>query len=220
MTGEIISDNMDNRPPSPLRFVATLVSYLVHPLFVPLYITCFLLYIHPLLFAGYQPGSKLALLGSVFVNLTLLPAVTVFLCRKLGFVDSIFMDTRKERIIPLAAAMIFYFWCWFVQKNFTEIPELFRQFLLGSFITIIMAWMANIYFKISLHALAAGGMLCFTLLVVYTFEGGSGVYVACAALVAGVVCSSRLVVGAHHSSEVYAGFILGALSQVLAIWLS
>ncbi len=222
MTGETLPEQSISEPLQPMmvRTIAKLVSYVAHPLFVPLYVTFFLLYVHPLLFAGYQPGAKLRLMGTVFVNLSLLPAVTVFLCRRLGFVDTIFMNTQKERIIPLAAAMIFYFWCWFVLRNFTEIPELFRQFLLGTFITIIMAWMANIYFKISLHALAMGGLFSFMLLVVYTFEGGSAAYVLVAALVAGLVCTARLLLGVHRPFEVYAGFVLGGLSQVLAVWLN
>ncbi|MBA4166977.1 MAG: phosphatase PAP2 family protein [Chitinophagaceae bacterium] len=219
MTGEITSDNIvDVREPQPIRFLAKAISVFAHPMLVPLYVTCFLLFVHPLLFAGYGHAAKLKLLATVFVNLTMLPAITVFLCWRLKFIDSIFLNTQKERIIPLAAAMIFYFWCWFVLRNFTEIPVLFRQFLLGSFITIIMAWMANIYFKISLHALAMGGLFCFIWLVVFDFEGGSAGYIAMAAVIAGLVCTSRLVLGVHRPFEVYAGFILGALSQVLALW--
>jgi hypothetical protein len=220
MTREIIEENMPDAVsrPSAVRFAAKVFSFLAHPLFVPLYVTYFLLFLHPLLFAGYERFRKLNLVATVFVNLTLLPALTVFLCWRLKFISSIFMKTQKERIIPLAAAMIFYFWCWFVQKNFLEIPALFRQFLLGSFITIIMAWMANIYYKISLHALAVGGLFCFMLLVVFNFEGGSAGYIAAAAGVAGLVCTSRLILHAHRPFEVYSGFILGMLSQVLALW--
>jgi hypothetical protein len=216
MTGEMIFD--DVHQPRLARFAARFVSWLAHPLFVPLYVTCFLLFVHPLLFAGYEHVARLKLLATVFVNLTFLPAITVFLCWRLKFIDSLMMNTQKERIIPLAAAMIFYFWCWFVLKSFSEIPALFRQFLLGSFITIIMAWMANIYFKISLHALAMGGLFCFVLLAVFGFAGGSACYLAVAVVVAGLVCTSRLVLNVHRPFEVYAGFVLGALSQMLAIW--
>ena len=139
-----------------VRRVAGVISFIVHPLFVPVYITLFLLYVHPLLFAGYTDLMKFRLTATIFVNLTMLPAVTVLLCWRLKFVGSVYMETQKERIIPLAAAMIFYFWCWFVLKTNGGIPDMFRQFLLGSFITIIGVWLANIAFKVSLHALAMG----------------------------------------------------------------
>ncbi len=154
------------RQPLVLKGFAQFVSYIFHPLFIPVYVALFLLFVHPLLFAGHDYDAKLRLIATVFVNLTLLPAITVFLCWRLKFVDSVYMNTQKERIIPLAAAMIFYFWCWFVLRNFTVIPGFFRQFLLGSFITIIGAWLANIYFKVSLHAVAAG------VNVLFYFPGG------------------------------------------------
>jgi hypothetical protein len=203
----------------PVRWFAHIVSFVFHPLFVPIYITLFLLYVHPLLFAGYTDAMKIRLTATIFVNLTMLPAVTVFLCWRLKFVDNLYMETQKERIIPLAAAMIFYFWCWFVLKANGGIPDIFRQFLLGSFITIIGAWLANIAFKVSLHALAMGGMFCYLFLLTFNTEGSSAEYFAAAALVAGTVCSSRLIVSAHKPFDVYAGFFIGVASQLMAMML-
>ena len=200
------------------RMFAQVISVIFHPLFLPVYISSFILFIHPSLFAGYDDGRKVRLLATVFVNLTLLPAITVFLCWRLGFVSGIFLNTQKERIIPLAATMIFYFWCWFVLKNFTEIPETFRDFLLGSFLTIIAAWLANISFKVSLHGLGAGGMLAFIFILLYTAEGGSAWYLALAAILTATICTSRLIISTHRPFEIYLGILIGALSQVVAVF--
>jgi hypothetical protein len=54
-------------------------------------------------------------------------------------------------------------------------------------------------------------------LLSFGVEGGSAWYVAAALLVAGVVCSSRLVLDTHKPFEVYAGLVLGVLSQVAAL---
>lgn len=199
-------------------WLAIAISYIFHPIFIPLYVSAFLLYIHPLMFAGYSEIAKLRLMATIFVNLTMLPAVTVFLCWRLKFVSSLQMRTQKERIIPLAAAMIFYFWCWFVLKNFSSIPIPFRQFLLGSFLTVIGGWLANIYFKVSLHALAVGGLVTFILLVVFNYEGGSAWHPAAAMMIAGGVCSARLSLMEHGAAEIYAGVAIGALAQIVAIW--
>ncbi len=204
--------------PLPLRWMAVGLSYLFHPLFIPVYVSGYLLFMHPLLFAGYDLPARTRLLASVFVNLCFLPAVTVFLCHRLRFVENFQMNTRKERIIPLAAAMVFYFWCWFALKNFNTLPELFRQFLLGCFITIIAAWLANIYYKVSLHGLAAGGMVAFLSILVFSGIGDSPLYVAFAILIAGAVCSSRMLLGAHRPAEVYSAFIIGFFCQLLASW--
>lgn len=202
--------------PQWVRFIAQLISVVFHPLFVPVYITLFLLFVHPLLFAGYEETRKLRLLATVLVNLTFLPLITVFLSWRLGFLVGMSLKNQKERIIPLAAAMIFYFWCWFVLRNFVEIPALFRDFLFGSFLTIIAAWLGNIVYKISLHALAMGGMLAYVFILLYTTEGGSAWYLAAALLIAGMVSTSRLLTRAHVAFDVYSGIIIGALCQVVA----
>lgn len=203
--------------PAPVNWLAHAVSYIFHPLFVPLYITLFVVYLHPLLFAGYTDQMKIRLTATIFVNLTMLPAVTVLLCWRLKFINNMYMETQKERVIPLAAAMIFYFWCWFVLKSNGGIPEIFRQFLLGCFITIIGAWLANIAYKVSLHALAAGGMFCYLLLLTFNAEGSSAQYLALAVVVAGLVCSSRLIVSSHRPFDIYSGFLIGVISQLLAM---
>lgn len=203
----------------PLRWTAIGLSYIFHPIFIPVYVAGYLLFVHPLLFAGYDVQARTRLLASVFVNLCFLPAVTVFLAKRLRFVEGFQMNTRRERIIPLAAAMVFYFWCWFALKNFNTLPELFRQFLLGCFITIIAAWLANIYYKVSLHGLAAGGMVGFLLILVFSGVGGSPLYLALAVLAAGAVCSARMLLGAHRSFEVYSAFLIGVFCQFLAGWL-
>lgn len=202
---------------APVRWFAHAVSFIFHPLFIPVYVTLFVLYLHPLLFAGYTDLMKIRLTATIFVNLTLLPAVTVLLCWRLKFINNVFMDTQRERIIPLAAAMIFYFWCWYVLKANGGIPEIFRQFLLGCFITIIGAWLTNIAYKVSLHGLAAGGMFCYMLLLTFNVEGSSAQYFAFAIIVAALICSSRLIVSSHRPFDVYSGFFIGVVAQLLAL---
>ncbi len=214
---QIYEENIDVKRSPAIRLLAQVISYLFHPLFISVYVACFVLFVHPLLFAGYDGQRKIRLAATIFVNLTLLPGITVFLCWRLKFIKNMYLDSQRDRIIPLAAAMIFYFWCWYVLKNFNEIPELFRQFLLGSFITIIVAWLANISFKISLHALAMGGMLGFIFILVYNAEGSSAWYLAVALVLAGVVSSARLIAGTHRPFDIYAGLVLGVLSQLAAL---
>ncbi|MEP7259074.1 MAG: hypothetical protein ABI687_11805 [Flavitalea sp.] len=208
------------RQPLLVRAAAQILSFLFHPVLIPVYVSFFMVFVHPSLFAGYTFLAKRNLMGTVVVNLCFLPAFTVFLCWRLKFTSSMFLKTQKERIIPLAAAMIFYFWCWYVLHDFVAIPVLFRQFMLGCFATIIAAWMANIYYKISLHALAAGGMACFMLLMSVSADGFSALYISVAILIAGAVGSARLIVSDHRPFEVYSGLAIGALCQLIALWLN
>lgn len=198
----------------PARFF----SYLFHPVFIPVYVALFLMYWHPLAFAGVSPARKGLLLATIAVNCTLFPLFTVFLAWRLKFVQTFMLQTRKDRIIPYALAMIFYFWCWYVLKNQQGIPHLLIRFLLGSFLTVIIAWIANIYFKISMHGLAIGGMTFFVSAVAMQGDGSPGLYLTAAWLVLGITGTSRLIQGAHHPFDIYAGIFLGMLAQLIAMF--
>lgn len=219
MSTGLINKQYSASQPVLVRWFANIISVVFHPLFIPLYVTYLLAFVHPLLFASFTSVAKWRLVATVFVNLTLFPALTVFLCWRLKFIDSIKMNTTKERIIPLAATMIFYFWGWYVLRNLNEVPGLFKQFLLGCFITIIAGWIANIYYKVSLHALGMGGLVAFMAILVFSFDGGSGLYVAAALLVAGLVCSARLALSSHRPFDVYSGFLMGSLAQAIAVFI-
>jgi hypothetical protein len=199
-----------------LRILAHLFSVLFHPLFIPLYLTAFLVFVHPYYFAGWDQKARVFMVIRVFVSMVLLPAFTVFLLWRLGFAKSIFLRTAKERIIPYAAAMIFFFWAYYVFRNRPDDPRIMAEMSLGVFLTICAAFIINNYIKISMHAMAMGGMVVFVIATAMSGAVSLSVPVMIALLVAGITCTSRLIVSDHHPVEIYAGFIVGAVCQVVA----
>src|SRR5687767_4673539 len=103
--------------PAWVRMLANFFSYVFHPLFIPLYLTYFIITIRSYEFGGLDEWGKLRRLLQVFINCTFLPLVTVLLLRALKFIDSVFLKTQKDRILPYIICMIFYFWNWYVFKN-------------------------------------------------------------------------------------------------------
>lgn len=207
------------RPPTLLRILAHFFSYVFHPVLIPTYVAAFLLYVHPLAFAGYGEQRKFFALVAVFFSSSFLPAFSVFLMWRLKFITSIFLRTQRERIIPYAAAIIFYFWIWYVFRNQHETPKFFVQFLLGSFLSVCGAWMWNIRLKVSMHSTAMGGMVMFFLLQILTNQEVTGQYFAIALLIAGIVCTSRFLVSDHSRQEIYLGLFTGVASQLIAWWI-
>ena len=198
------------------KLVAHLLSWFFHPLFIPVYVTVFLAYVHPYTFVALSEKGKIFKLIFVFVNTALFPGMAVFLMWRLKFTQSIYLRTQKERIIPYAAAMVFYFWAWYVSRSLQDSEKILTTFLFGSFLTVVAAWMANIYFKISMHAMAVGGMAFFILWVSFSGDGTSGLYPSMVLLIAGMVCTSRMIVSDHRQIEIYAGVVIGILCQALA----
>ena len=204
--------------PLPLRFAAKVISYIFHPLFIPVYICAYLIYLHPYSFAAYQPGQKMLRFISLFVITCFFPAVTVFLLWRLKFIESIFLRTQKERIIPYIASIIYYWWAFYVSRTLPGSPAIVTYFLLGLFLAVSAALMANNYFKISMHGLGVGGALMYFILLGVSTPDPLGLVIAIATIIAGIVCTARFLISDHYPIEVYSGFVLGALCQWVGWW--
>ncbi len=202
--------------PAVMRFFAHLISVVFHPLLIVSYVMALLLFVHPLLFSELDRREKLFKMISVFFTTVFLPLFSVFLAWRLKFVRSVQMKSSRDRIIPYVMVMIYYFWIWYVFENQPENPDMTVHFMLGAFLAVCGGWLCNIFFKISMHAIAMGGLLVFGLLFSFTDPYASGLYLSGAVLAAGLVCTSRLIVSDHSSFEIYSGLLIGALTQFIA----
>lgn len=205
--------------PQPIRIAAKTVSYLFHPLFIPLFVVAYLLFLHPYAFAELQHQQKMLKLISFFVITVFFPGFTVFLLWRLQFADSIFLRTQKERIIPYVATIIYFFWAWYVSRNQPENPPALVFFLLGLFLCASAALTANNYLKISMHGLGVGGLMAFMILLGISTTEAMGLPISVATLITGLVCTSRLIISDHTQHEVYWGLALGAICQLIAWWI-
>lgn len=198
------------------KFFAQVFSYVFHPLFISAYVMGFLIFIHPYAFAGFDHRMKVLRFLHILIFNALFPAFAVFLLWRLKFIDSIMLKTVKERIIPYMITMIFYWWSWNVFKHLQDSPFMAVNFLLGAFLAICGGWFCNIYFKVSMHAIALGGALMFFFLFSFHDSYASGLYLSVALLITGLVCTSRLILGSHTNFEVWSGLFVGLLAQYIA----
>lgn len=199
-----------------VRGFANLISYIFHPVFVPVYLVYFMVYIHPNLFAGFEPLYKTRTMAMAFVMYTFFPIVTVLLLKGLKFISTFQLTTQKDRIIPLVACGIWYFWIWYVWRNLPDYPAEAVQLTLAIWISVSLGLMANIIMKVSLHAISLGVGLTFILLLAFAQPLNFGVYISVALLSTGLVCTSRFIVSDHTSKEVYGGLLVGVFSMLIA----
>jgi len=202
----------------PLKVGAQVLSYVFHPLFIPVYISAYLIFVHPYAFAVFSYPQKILRLVSVILITAFFPAFTVFLLWRLKFADSIYLRTQKERIIPYVASIIYFFWAFYVSKNLQGTPQKMTAFFLGIFLATSAALLTNNYFKISMHALGVSGAATFMILVGLVSGEPMGVPIAIAMLIAGAVCTARFIVSDHKPFEVYWGIVLAALAQIFACY--
>jgi multidrug transporter EmrE-like cation transporter len=203
------------RQPLPIQLSAKFISYVFHPLFIPLYITYFIIQIRSYQLAGINDWVNLRILLQVFVNCTFLPLASILLLRALNFIDSVFLKTQRDRIIPYIICMIFYFWNWYVFKNNHEIKDLVSVSM-AIFNASVLGFLVNISMKVSMHAISVGVMTTFVALLAFSDSSSFSFYLSIAVLIAGIVCTSRLIVSDHSQKEIYYGFLIGILSQLAA----
>jgi hypothetical protein len=208
------------QPASPvwLRLPAQVISYVCHPLFVPLYIFLFLVAQFPYEFAGITVWQLKMRIFGVFWMTAFFPAFAVFLMWRLKFSDSIFLRTQKERIVPYVITMFFYWWMYYLSRNFTDQPAVLKFFYMGIFIATVAGLILNNYFKISLHAIGAGGGMAAIILFAMYYSAPIGIPITVATVGTGIVCTSRFLVSDHTAKEIYVGLFVGIVCQMIAYW--
>jgi hypothetical protein len=198
-----------------IKGIAHLVSFIFHPLFIPFYCTIFLLYLHPSYFIGNDPSYKKWLVIRIVYGTVFMPLITVLLLKQLKFIDTVFLRTQKDRIIPYIACGIYFFWLYLVCRNDNHLPGILTAYMLGIFIASSAALIANIYYKISMHAIGMGGFLGLFLLIMQQNTMLMTWPLSLCFLITGLVCTSRMIVSDHQPREIYAGIVVGLISQMI-----
>ncbi|MBD0287226.1 MAG: hypothetical protein ICV79_17635 [Flavisolibacter sp.] len=201
-----------------LRLAARVVSVIFHPLFIPVYISWFIIYTYPL-FPALNGWEKNVLLLRFFVMYSVFPLVTVLLARGLGFIRSIYLKTQKDRIIPYVACGVYYFWMWYVLHHQSQLPKEVVMLALAIFIASSAGLFINSYIKISMHSIAAGVMVAFIMTLALLSDAPFGVYISVALFIAGLVSTARLITDDHHPIEIYAGLAIGVVAEVVAYFI-
>ena len=211
--------------------LARFISILFHPLFILFYLLLILLLVNPYAFNLTDRVDKGFVFISIFMISIGLPLISIVMMRFVGFVNTLEMQEKSERIGPLIATSIFYLWLFINLKRVAIIPPIYQSLVLGSVIALFIAFFINNFSKISLHAIGVGGLMAGFIIIrklwaYHAFEieilsnqytVGIDLLMILIVLVCGLVCFARLYLKAHNREEVYGGFILGFISQIIAL---
>ena len=221
-TSQFISDNTEQeilplKQPITVRIFAHFFSVVFHPLFIPFYVIAFLVFYHPSYFSGISNYSKTQLLLAMVLNTVFFPALAILLMKGLGFIDSVFLHTQRDRIGPYLSSMIFYFWAARILFKFQpQLSPVLAAFMTGVFLTTAVALIANVFYKISMHAIGCGGLLGIFIIIMYSNTMLMTWPLCIALLITGLVCTSRMLVSNHTQKEIYMGLLVGLVCQFAA----
>ncbi|MBX2906920.1 MAG: phosphatase PAP2 family protein [Taibaiella sp.] len=198
-----------------LRGFAHFVSFVCHPVFMPVAMTLVLSLIAPAGFTGMTTKQWVLLVVSIATSTLFFPLFSIALMKPLGFISSYKMPTARERTIPLMATMIFYFWISHVLNNMAgAIPQVLKILMLGNFWGIIMVFIANIFTRVSMHTSAAGGVIGVITVLLFSNSANMIVPLFIAIVLAGIIGTARLILGAHQRGDIWLGYIIGIISQI------
>lgn len=215
--------------------LARIISFLGHPLLILTYITLLLIAVNPYAFSVRSMGDQraLLLLASVFSTTFVLPGFGIALMKPLGFVRSLELEDKQERIGPYIITGIFYLWLFKNLFSGTQVPALYGVCALGASVALFFAFFLNIFTKVSAHATGMGSLIAMVFLAALEWRGmgisvpvisGSiqlsmTVLLACTLLLAGLIGMARLALRAHVPADLYRGYAAGFLAVMIADFL-
>lgn len=192
-----------------MRSVATVISYVFHPLLFATYLVFLLGWFMPR-FLLISPAALLTFAALIFTMTFIFPISQLYMLKAFGSLPSIHMKTRQERVLPFTLISIIYsvvailFFVKFKYTvNFNKV-----MFLVAAL--VIAATAVTFFYKISIHSLAVCGAVGI-IIPLNKAMGGSDLLLPTVAIlvIAGAVMSARLYLNAHTPREVMYGAVLG-----------
>ena len=195
-------------------YLARIISMLFTPFYLPLVglIALFFLSYLKLLPLSY----RLQVLVIVYFFTILLPTYLIHFYRRYQGWTLIELGHKERRMVPYALSILCYMACVWVMKNM-HIPHFMCSIVIAALLVQVVCAMINVWWKISTHTAAIGGVAGALLAFANVF-GYNPVWWLCAVLViAGLLGSARMILRQHSLPQVVAGFGTGLVCSLVSI---
>jgi len=173
-------------------------------LFSPFYFSTFLLF-----------QAKLYILSIVFVSTFLVPVITIGLIKYFSH-NEINVSIWNDRLLPFLITAISYYIGYSFLRHMIFF-SFFKIFLISAAITIILLLLVSSKWKISVQTAGIGGLTGIYLAVCFRFYLNAFFPVCILFLICGMIGTSRLILKRHTPTQVYAGFLLGFITNYAII---
>ena len=187
--------------------MAKLISYLFHPLIMP--IAGAIMLLRAVNWMGMIPqDTRLYIYLIVFASTLLIPVLAMLVYISTKLISDFMMPKAEERKIPLLFTSFMYLiGAFFLQK--IGAPLIFPLFLNSFSVVILLCALVSWKWKISTHMAAISALIGLILGISYKWMFDLRLLLATLIFVAGLTAWSRLKTGEHTPAEVYSGFVLG-----------
>lgn len=192
-----------------MKAAAKIISYIFHPLMLTTYLVLVLGHYFPS--ALMIRGDKLYLVGAlIFLFTFVFPSLNILIFRYFGTIQSLQMETRRERLTPFIFISIMY--AMITVLFYVKLPFSITFIRLMAAITflVLTGTVITFFYKVSVHSLAAAGFV--GMLVPFTKVNADLLLpTAVSIALCGLVISARLALNAHTPRETLVGSVTGFL---------
>ena len=186
--------------------------------FTPFYLpTVGLICLFMFSYMSQMPWSyKFQLLTMVYLLTVVLPTALIHFYRRHQGWSLIDLGHKERRAVPYVISILCYFLCIYLME-FLHIPHFMMTIVTAALFIQITCAMINVWWKISTHTAAVGGVAG-ALFVFGEFFGFNPVWWLCLVFIlAGVLGSSRMILLQHTLAQVVVGFFVGVICSILGL---
>ncbi len=196
-----------------MRSATQFVSVLFHPLLMPLYAFWLLLNSGGYLSYAVPEKFRQYLYLVIFVSTFLMPSLLTWIMVQKGWIRNMEMEDRTERHLPYLITLSCYIAAAYLLFKL-PLPRMFSLTIMGAAITILIAFLINLRWKISIHMIGIGGLMGLFYGFGRYFHMKTVLVLVLIAIIAGLVASARLFRKSHTPGQVYGGFMIGFLAEI------
>ena len=160
--------------------------------------------------------------GFILTVNTLGAAGSLYLLYRRGVISDLEIRNRAQRSWPFTVVLVYYsMTLYFVASDRSvHTPVEFVGMLLGVVVAIAGGIVVTRWFKLSMHAMAAGGVVGAVFALGQIQFTAHFQLLAFWIVAAGLIGASRLALKAHTEREIYTGFLWGALAMYACVLLT
>jgi membrane-associated phospholipid phosphatase len=193
---------------------ARVVSMVFTPFYLPILGLAALFFLSYL--NQYQTGYKVFVLAVVYFFTILLPTFLIHFYRTYQGWSLIELGQKERRVVPYLLSIACYFACLFAMQQL-HIPYFMRSIVGCALIIQIVCAIINVWWKISTHTAAIGGVAGALLVFSEVFRFNPTWWFCAVVILAGILGSSRIILRQHSLAQVTVGFLVGFASAIAGI---
>ncbi len=199
-----------------MKNAARLISYLGHPIFLPLLGLYLALNSDSYLNYFTPEDAKLKLYLLFAIHSILLPGLSLMVMRRTHLISSMQLINREERTLPFLVNIVYIAMIYYLLRD-PAVPQIITSMIAGMLVLQVSVLLLNFRWKISIHCLGAGGLVGGYLALSQVLEFNGVLITTLLVLATGIIATSRLILQAHKAAEVYTGLLIGFCMEYLIV---